>query len=47
MKCWMPIIIGTGSGGLAALQKVRKHTQNFVIINDGPWGIICALNSLE
>jgi len=31
-------IIGAGSAGLAALREVRKRTQNFVIINDGPWG---------
>jgi len=36
------IIIGAGSAGLAALREVRKRTQNFVIVNDGPWGTICA-----
>jgi len=36
------IIIGAGSAGLAAVREVRKHTQNFVIINDGPWGTVCA-----
>ncbi len=36
------IIIGAGSAGLAALREVRKRTQSFVIINDGPWGTICA-----
>jgi dihydrolipoamide dehydrogenase len=35
-------IIGAGSAGLSALREVRKHTQRFVIINDGPWGTICA-----
>jgi dihydrolipoamide dehydrogenase len=35
-------IIGAGSTGLAALREVRKRTQNFVIINDGPWGTTCA-----
>jgi dihydrolipoamide dehydrogenase len=35
-------IIGAGSAGLAALREVRKHTQRFVIINDGPWGTVCA-----
>jgi dihydrolipoamide dehydrogenase len=35
-------IIGAGSAGLAALREVRKRTQNFVIINDGPWGTTCA-----
>ncbi|MBA3756205.1 MAG: dihydrolipoyl dehydrogenase [Nitrosomonas sp.] len=36
------IIVGAGSAGLAALREVRKRTQRFVIINDGPWGTICA-----
>ncbi len=36
------IIIGAGTAGLAALREVRKRTENFVIINDGPWGTICA-----
>lgn len=36
------IIIGAGSAGLAALREVRKRTQSFMIINDGPWGTICA-----
>lgn len=36
------IIIGAGSAGLSALRQVRKHTQRFVIINDGPWGTVCA-----
>ncbi len=35
-------IIGAGSAGLAALREVKKRTQNFVIINDGPWGTTCA-----
>lgn len=35
-------IIGAGSAGLAALSEVRKRTQRFVIINDGPWGTVCA-----
>lgn len=35
-------IIGAGSAGLAALREVRKRTQHFVIINDGPWGTVCA-----
>lgn len=36
------IIIGAGSAGLSALREVKKHTENFVIINDGPWGTTCA-----
>ncbi len=36
------IIIGAGSAGLSALREVRKRTEHFVIINDGPWGTTCA-----
>jgi cation diffusion facilitator CzcD-associated flavoprotein CzcO len=32
------IIIGAGSAGLAALREVKKRTERFVVINDGPWG---------
>jgi dihydrolipoamide dehydrogenase len=35
-------IIGAGTAGLAALREVRKQTENFVIINDGPYGTTCA-----
>ena len=36
------IIIGAGSAGLAALREVRKRTDNFLIVNDGPYGTTCA-----
>lgn len=36
------IIIGAGSAGLAALREVRKQTERFLIINDGPYGTTCA-----
>lgn len=36
------IIIGAGTAGLSALREVRKQTDKFVIINDGPWGTTCA-----
>ena len=36
------IIIGAGSAGLSALREVRKRTDSFLIINDGPWGTTCA-----
>ena len=36
------IIVGAGSAGLGALREVRKTTQSFAIINDGPWGTMCA-----
>jgi dihydrolipoamide dehydrogenase len=35
-------IIGAGTAGLSALREVRRRTQRFVIINDGPWGTVCA-----
>jgi dihydrolipoamide dehydrogenase len=35
-------IIGTGTAGLSALRAVRKKTERFVIINDGPYGTTCA-----
>ena len=36
------IIIGAGSAGLAALREVRKRTDRYLIVNDGPWGTTCA-----
>lgn len=36
------IIIGAGSAGLAAAREVRKHTERFLLINDGPYGTTCA-----
>ena len=35
-------IIGAGTAGLAALAVVRRETDSFVIINDGPYGTTCA-----
>ena len=35
-------IIGAGTAGLAALREARRHTDRFVIINDGPYGTTCA-----
>ena len=35
-------IIGAGTAGLTALGEVRKQTDNFVLINDGPYGTTCA-----
>jgi dihydrolipoamide dehydrogenase len=35
-------IIGSGTAGLSALNEVRKRTENFVLINDGPYGTTCA-----
>jgi dihydrolipoamide dehydrogenase len=36
------IIIGAGSAGLAALREVQKRTDNFLMINHGPYGTTCA-----
>ncbi len=36
------IILGAGTAGLAALSEVKKHTDNFLIVNDGPYGTTCA-----
>lgn len=36
------IIIGAGTAGLSALHEVRKRTDNFLLINDGPYGTTCA-----
>ncbi len=36
------IIIGAGTAGLSALRVVRKHTDNFLLINDGAYGTTCA-----
>ena len=35
-------IVGAGSAGLSALQEIRKHTEDLVLINDGPYGTTCA-----
>lgn len=35
-------IIGAGTAGLSALREVRKQTDDFVIVNDGPYGTTCA-----
>lgn len=35
-------IIGAGTAGLHALSEVRKETEDFVLINGGPLGTVCA-----
>ncbi|MCZ7563458.1 MAG: dihydrolipoyl dehydrogenase [Burkholderiales bacterium] len=35
-------IVGAGTAGLAALAVVRRSTEDFVIVNDGPYGTTCA-----
>ena len=36
------IIIGAGTAGIAAYKEAIKHTQNILVINDGPWDTTCA-----
>lgn len=36
------IIIGAGTAGISAYKEAVKHTQNILIINDGPWDTTCA-----
>lgn len=35
-------IIGAGSAGLYALSQVKKETDDFILINSGPYGTTCA-----
>ena len=35
-------IIGAGTAGLSAMRRVREQTDNFVLINAGPYGTTCA-----
>lgn len=35
-------IVGAGTAGLTALGVIRKQTDDFVLINDGPYGTTCA-----
>lgn len=35
-------VVGAGSAGLAALAEIRKVTQDYVLIDDGPLGTMCA-----
>ena len=35
-------ILGAGTAGLTALGIVRKATDDFVIVNDGPYGTTCS-----
>lgn len=36
------VIVGAGTAGLAALREVRKRTESFLLVNDGPYGTTCA-----
>jgi dihydrolipoamide dehydrogenase len=42
MKMYDIIIIGAGTAGISAYKEAIKHTQNILIINDGPWDTTCA-----
>jgi dihydrolipoamide dehydrogenase len=35
-------IIGAGTAGISAVSEIRKHTEDFVLINGGPLGTTCA-----
>ncbi len=35
-------IIGAGTAGLYALSQVKKKTDDFILINSGPYGTTCA-----
>lgn len=35
-------ILGAGSAGLTALSEIRRETDDFVVIHDGPFGTTCA-----
>lgn len=35
-------IIGAGTAGLTALKEAQRHTDDVVLINDGPYGTTCA-----
>lgn len=36
------LIIGAGTAGLSALREVRKKTDRYLLVNDGPFGTTCA-----
>lgn len=35
-------ILGAGTAGLVSIRQIRKVTENFVLIQDGPYGTTCA-----
>ena len=36
------VILGAGTAGLTALKEVQRHTEDVLLINDGPYGTTCA-----
>ncbi|MEO8810740.1 MAG: dihydrolipoyl dehydrogenase [Rhodanobacter sp.] len=36
------VILGAGTAGLTALKEARRHTDDVLLINDGPYGTTCA-----
>lgn len=36
------IIIGAGTAGISAYKEALRHTQNILVINQGPWDTTCA-----
>lgn len=36
------VILGAGTAGLSALNEIKKHTDNFLIVNAGAYGTTCA-----
>ncbi len=42
MKTFDVAIIGAGTAGLTARKEVARHTDNYVVVDDGPLGTTCA-----
>ena len=36
------VIIGAGSAGLSALRRVKEYTEDYLFVQDGPYGTTCA-----
>ncbi len=36
------VILGAGTAGLTALKEARRHTEDVLLINEGPYGTTCA-----
>ena len=42
MKTFDVIILGAGTSGLTARKEIARHTDNYVLVDDGPLGTTCA-----